>query len=68
MLFKLLVIAILMLILLSLFSGLVFLVKDNGGGTRTVKALTLRIALSVGLFAMLLLGMSAGLITPHAAF
>jgi hypothetical protein len=33
-----------------------------------VKALTLRIALSVALFALLLIGMSTGLITPHGAF
>lgn len=68
MLFKLFVIAILLLILISLFSGLVFLVKDGSSSTRTVKALTLRIALSVGLFALLLLGMSTGLISPHGAF
>jgi hypothetical protein len=68
MLFKLLVVAILLLILFSLFSGLVFLIKDQGQSTRTVKALTLRIALSVGLFVLLLVGMSAGLITPHGAF
>jgi len=68
MLFKLLVIAILLIILFSLFSGLFFLVKDQGSSTRTVKALTLRIALSVALFALLLIGMSTGLITPHGAF
>lgn len=68
MLFKLLVVSILMLILFSLFSGLVFLVKDQGNSTRTVKALTLRIALSVALFALLLVGMSTGLISPHGAF
>lgn len=68
MLFKLLVIAILLLILFSLFSGLFFLVKDQSGSTRTLKALTLRIALSVALFALLLLGISTGLISPHGAF
>jgi hypothetical protein len=68
MLFKLLVIALLLIILFSLFSGLFFLVKDQGSSTRTVKALTLRIALSVALFALLLVGMSTGLITPHGAF
>jgi hypothetical protein len=68
MLFKLLVIAILLLILFSLFSGLVFLIKDQGSSTRTVKALTLRIALSLALFALLMVGMSIGLISPHSAF
>ena len=68
MLFKLVVIALLLLILSSLFSGLVFLIKDRGSSTRTVKALTLRVGLSLALFALLLLGMSTGLITPHGAF
>lgn len=65
MLFKLLVIAILLLIVFSLFSGLIFLVKDQSDSTRTLKALTLRIALSVALFALLMLGMVTGLISPH---
>ena len=65
MLFKLLVIAILLLIVSSLFSGLFFLVKDQSSSTRTLKALTLRITLSVVLFALLLIGMAAGWISPH---
>jgi len=68
MVFKLLVVALLLLILSSLFSGLVFLIKDRGTSTRTVKALTLRVGLSLALFALLLVGMSTGLITPHGAF
>ena len=68
MLFKLVVIALLLLILSSLFSVLVFLIKDRGSSTRTVKALTLRVGLSLALFALLLLGMSTGLIPPHGAF
>lgn len=56
MLTKLFVILVLLLILGSLFSALFYLVKDKGQGDRTVKALTLRIALSIGLFILLLIG------------
>jgi spore maturation protein SpmA len=43
------------LILASLLSGLVFLVRDRGQGQRLVKALTWRIALSLALFLILML-------------
>jgi putative copper export protein len=62
---KLLIVAILFLIVLSLGSGLVFLVSDKGQKTRTAKALTVRIALSLGLFVLLIVAYATGLITPH---
>lgn len=68
MLIKILVILILLLILASLGSGLAFMIKDRGHGQRTVKALTVRIALSIGLFILLLLAYVAGLITPHGLY
>jgi hypothetical protein len=45
----------LLAIVASLISGLVFLYRDRGEGTRMVKALTLRIGLSFVLFIVLLL-------------
>ena len=65
MLIKAIVAIILLLILASLGSGLVFMIRDQGRGPRAVKALTVRIALSVGLFLLLLLAYAAGLINPH---
>lgn len=59
---KFLVIAAFVAIVASLLSGLVFLVKDKGQSDRTVRALTVRIALSVALFLMLMLGFWLGLI------
>lgn len=59
------VILLLLLILASLFSALVYLVRDRGGGRRTVRALTWRIGLSLGLFALLLLAGWMGWIQPH---
>jgi hypothetical protein len=59
------ILAILFLVFIvgSLFSGLYFLIRDKGQGERTVKALTVRIVLSVTLFALLMLGIYTGLIT-----
>jgi len=50
------------LILASLGSALYFLIKDKGQSDRTIKALTIRITLSVILFAMLMLGFYFGII------
>ncbi len=62
MLSKLFVILVLVLIVASLFSALFYLVKDKGQGSRTVKALTLRISLSIALFILLLIGYQLKLI------
>lgn len=59
---KILVILFVIFIVGSLFSALYFLIRDKGQGERTVKALTLRVALSVALFALLMLGFYFGLI------
>ena len=62
MLIKIIVIFFLILIIGSLFSALTFLYKDGGSGTRTVKALTIRVSLSIFLFIMLMLGFYFGII------
>lgn len=62
MLVKIIVIVMLLLIVGSLFSALTFLYKDNGQGERTVKALTVRISLSILLFSFLMLGYYFGFI------
>ncbi len=68
MLVKMIVILLLLFILASLASGLVFLVKDEGHTNRTVKALTWRIALSLVAFAVLVVGYLTGLIQPHGVY
>ena len=60
MLFKLAVVLMLVLVLVSLFSGLFFLYRDKGDGDRVVRALTLRVSLSVVLFVSLLLAWRFG--------
>lgn len=59
---KIIIIVMLLLIIGSLFSALTFLYKDNGSGKRTVKALTIRISLSITLFILLMLGFYFGII------
>lgn len=60
---KILVILFAIFIVASLFSALFFLIRDKGQGERTVRALTVRVALSIMLFALLMLGFHFGLIT-----
>lgn len=65
MLTKLFILFVMILIAGSLLSGLFFLVKDTGDSKRTLKALTLRISISVCLFLFLLIAFKLGYITPH---
>ena len=62
---KLLVVLLLLAIVGSLFSGLFYLYRDRGAGERTVRALTLRIGLSIALFLLLLAGFRFGLIPGY---
>jgi hypothetical protein len=59
---KIVIIAFLILILGSLGSALYYLVRDKGSSTRTVKALTVRISLSIALFVLLMAGYYFGFI------
>lgn len=51
---KIVVVAFIILILFNLGSALYYLIRDKGTTTRTVKALTYRIILSLGLFVFLM--------------
>ena len=55
------VIAVLVLIVASLGSALYYMVSDHGGSKRMVKALAIRVGLSVALFAFLMAGYYFGL-------
>jgi hypothetical protein len=63
---KFLIVVCLIGIVLSLASGLFYLVNDKGESKKMVKALTIRVGLSVLLFVLLLFAWSQGLIQPHA--
>ena len=60
---KLVIIAFLILIVGSLGSALYYLVRDKGASDRTVKALTVRISLSIALFVLLMAGYYFGFIS-----
>jgi len=52
------------LILASLASALIFLMKDKGKSNRTVHALALRVGLSIALFLFILIAYQLGWIHP----
>jgi hypothetical protein len=52
------------LILFSLGSALVFLMRDKGKSDRTVKALAFRVGFSILLFALILIAHQLGWIEP----
>lgn len=56
------------LIVFSLGEAMFFLARDDGrrNKTRMVRALTVRISLSLMLFALLMVGYYFGLVEPHA--
>jgi hypothetical protein len=56
------VIAMVLAIVASLASAAVFMFRDRGDSKRMVKALAVRVGLSVGLFLMLMAGYYFGLI------
>ncbi|MBA2657063.1 MAG: twin transmembrane helix small protein [Tatlockia sp.] len=62
---KAIIIIVMLAILFALGSSLIFLVRDEGKTTRTVKALTWRIGISLVLFLFLFLAFSMGWIKPH---
>jgi len=60
---KVIVIVVLITILASLGSALVAMLRGRSG--LTLQALTLRVALSIGLFVFLMIAYATGLISPH---
>ena len=62
---KFLIIICLIGIIISLGTGLFHMVNDRGESKRMVRALTVRISLSVALFVLLWIAYANGLIEPH---
>ncbi|HEY7758283.1 MAG TPA: twin transmembrane helix small protein [Burkholderiales bacterium] len=59
---RVLVLLFLAVILASLGSALYYMIRDKGHSQRTVRALTVRIALSIALFVLLIVGYATGII------
>lgn len=64
MIFKIVIISLLLVVLISLGSALVAMARGDKSD-KMVKALTWRIGLSVLIFILLLIGQAMGFITPH---
>ena len=65
MVIKIIIILMFVIILISLGAALYYLVQDKGSTKRTVNALTIRIAISVSIILLLILGYYGGVIQPH---
>lgn len=63
--FKAAIVLILLFIIFSLGVALFAFVKKDRNSDKMIKALTYRIALSIGLIILLMLGAQFGLIAPH---
>lgn len=62
---KVLIIATLIAIVVSMGQALFAMASGPTNDKRMVRALTVRVALSVGLFVILLVGWATGAISPH---
>ena len=63
--FKIIFIFLFLLIIISLFGSLFFLIKEKGNKKRVVNALKVRIGLSILLFIILIIMYKYGYIQPH---
>ncbi|MGH8455029.1 MAG: twin transmembrane helix small protein [Nevskiales bacterium] len=59
------IVGFLVVIVIALFSGLFFLVSDEGNKRRTLRMLSIRIGLSLALILFLVVGYLMGWIKPH---
>lgn len=63
--FKIIMVSILLFIIFSLGVAFVAFVKKDKDSDKMLKALTFRIALSIGLIIVMMIGAQFGLISPH---
>ncbi len=62
---KLLIVAVFIAVLWNLGAALFYMMTDKGQTNRTVRSLSWRIGLSVGLILLVILGIVTGFIEPH---
>ena len=63
--FKVILVALLLVIIASLFSALYVLLRDPDSSTRVVKMLAVRVGLSLFVMGLLFLGSLLGWVQPH---
>ena len=66
MIFKIVILVLLGIVLISLGTALYHLVSNKGDSDKLLKSLTWRIGLSVFIFVLLFIGQAIGLIVPHS--
>jgi len=66
--FKIIIVVLLFLIILSLSGGLFFLARDKGDTKRLLTSLTFRVVLSVSLFLLLIIGYLTDQLQPHGIY
>lgn len=64
-LFKLIIVLLLIFVIVSLFTALYRLNKDDTDSTLIVKALAVRVGLSILIFVLILIGAKLGIIEPN---
>ncbi|MCU1718573.1 twin transmembrane helix small protein [Pseudomonas sp. 5P_3.1_Bac2] len=62
------IVLLLLATLISLFSGLLFLVKDQGRSSRLVNALTLRVSLTAITLGLITWGFFSGQLVSHVTW
>ena len=62
---KLVIVAVFIAVLWNLGAALYYMMKDKGTTDRTVRSLTWRIGLSIGLILVVVIGIATGWIEPH---
>jgi multisubunit Na+/H+ antiporter MnhF subunit len=65
MLFKIIIVALLLFVVVSLFTAFYYLVRDPASSKRVVKTLFLRVGLSLFIMLLIALGVKMGWVTPH---
>jgi hypothetical protein len=65
---KILIVLILLFIVYSLGLAMFHLIREKGAGTNTLRFLTVRIAVSLALFAFIVLAIKMGWVQPHGIF
>ncbi|WP_437879635.1 twin transmembrane helix small protein [Pseudomonas sp. LRF_L74] len=65
---KVAILLMLLATLISLFSGLVFLVRDESRSSRLLTSLTLRVVLTLITLALIAWGFFSGQLTPHVTW
>ncbi len=65
-LFKLIIVLLLIFVVISLFTALYRLNKDDADSTRVVKALAVSVGLSILIFILIMIGAKLGVIEPNA--